>query len=161
MAAPALLRIPLDEGRFENVGRLLNGKQFMAYVTGGMPDGMKYPMNEEQAQHKKWLAVIHRFDADGNHLDSEARLGALDTEGRDVAGQKAWAQLSEMYDRLTTDGEPVFCDINVKLFSVKIDDITHGLFYEQDEEEPESEWVMLEPCDIMFHPDWDSEEYST
>jgi hypothetical protein len=161
MAAPELLRIPLDEGRFENIGRLPNGNQFMAYVTGAMPDGMKYPMNDEQSRLKRWLAVVHQFDADGNHLVSEARLGAFDSEGRDVAGQKAWAQLEDMYDRLIIDGEPVFCDINVKLFSVEIDDVIYGLFYEQDEEEPESEWVMLEPRDIMFHPEWDSGEYST
>jgi hypothetical protein len=23
------------------------------------------------------------------------------------------------------------------------------------------EWITLEPCDIMFHPPWDSGEYST
>jgi hypothetical protein len=54
----------------------------------------------------------------------------------------------------------------VRLFSVEIDGITHGLFYEQSEEElkqdeKNSEWVMLEPQDIMFHPPWDSSEYST
>jgi hypothetical protein len=54
----------------------------------------------------------------------------------------------------------------VRLFSVEMDDVTHGLFYEQSEEDPEpgeerGEWVMLEPRDIMFHPPWDSGEYST
>ena len=166
MAAPDKLRIPLDDGRFENVGRLPDGTQFMAYVTGAFPTGTKYLDRVSDWRNKKrWLAVIHRFDADGNHIGSESRLGAFDIEGRQVAGDKAFAHLQDMFAELTARGEPEFCDIWVKLFSVAIDDVTHGLFFEQSEEEPEEgkerrEWVMLQPRDIMFHPPWDSGEYS-
>jgi hypothetical protein len=166
MAKPDKLRIPLDEHRFENVGRLPDGTQFLAYVTGAFPTGMNYYLGDDWQTRKKWLAVIHRFDAEGNHLRTEARLGAFDIEGRQVAGDKAFAHLQDMYADLITGGEPEFCDIWVKLFSVEIDEVTYGLFYEQSEEEPEEgeergEWVMLEPQDIMFHPPWDSGEYST
>ena len=167
MAAPEKLRIPLDEGRFENVGRLPDATQFMAYVTGAFPTGTPYLARDPDLRNKKrWLAVIHRFDADGNHIGSESRLGGFDIEGRLVAGDKAFAHLQQMYAELAARGEPEFCDIRVKLFSVEIDGVTHGLFYEQSEEEPEEgkergEWVMLQPRDIMFHPPWDSGEYST
>ena len=49
-------------------------------------------------------------------------------------------------------------------FSVVLDGVTHGLYYEhhvEPEEDDEGEWVMLEPRDIMFHPPCDSGEYST
>jgi hypothetical protein len=75
-----------------------------------------------------------------------AKLGAFDIEGREVAGDKAFARLQNMYAELTARGEPGFCDIWVKLFSVEIDDVRHGLFYEQSKEEPwpgkeQAEWV--------------------
>ena len=51
-----------------------------------------------------------------------------------------------MYAVLTQHGEPEFCDIWVRPFSVEIDGVLHGLFYEQSEDDPDSEWVMLEPA---------------
>src|SRR5260370_34425479 len=97
MAAPEKLRIPLDEGRFENVGRLPDATQFMAYVTGAFPTGTPYLARDPDLRNKKrWLAVIHRFDADGNHIGRESRLGGCDVEGRLVAGDKAFAQLAHM-----------------------------------------------------------------
>jgi hypothetical protein len=166
MAKPYTLRIPLDEYCFENVGFLPDGTQFMAYVTGAFPTGQKYGSGDDWRYKKKWLAVMHRFDADGNHIGSESRLGGFDIEGRQAAGDKAFAHLREMYAELAAAGEPEFCDIWVRLFSVELDGVTHGLFYEQSEEEPEpgegrGEWVMLEPRHIMFHPPWDSGRYST
>ncbi|MFO0953999.1 MAG: hypothetical protein U0835_23165 [Isosphaeraceae bacterium] len=166
MAKPDKLRIPLDDDRFENVGRLPDGTQFMAYVTGAFPTGLKFYLGNDWESKKRWLAVIHRFDAAGEHIASESRLGAFDIEGREVAVEKAFANLQEMYGELVSDGEPEFCDIWVRPFSVEIDGVTHGLFYEQSDEEPEEgdergEWVMLEPRDIMFHRPWDSGEYST
>jgi hypothetical protein len=133
----------------------------MAYVTGAFPTGLKYYLGDDWQTKKRWLAVIHRFDADGNHIGSESRLGAFDIEGRQIAGDKAFAHLEDMFADLTAGGQPEFCDIWVKLFSVEIDGVTHGLFYEKSEDDPASEWVMLEPRDIMFHPPWDSGEYST
>jgi hypothetical protein len=61
-------------------------------------------------------------------------------------------------------GNPELGDIWVRQFAVKIDGITHSLLYESDQLEeggPVFEYVMLEPRDIMFHPPWDSGEYST
>jgi hypothetical protein len=165
MPAPDKVRIPLDEHRFENVGRLPDGTQFMAYVTGAFPTGMEYYLGPDWQYKKRWLAVLHRFHSDGSHIGSESRLGGLDIEGREVAGEKAWHQLEQMYAELVAQGEPEFCDIWVKPFAVELDGVTHGLVYEhhepEDENDEESEYVMLQPRDIMFHPPWDSGEYST
>jgi formate hydrogenlyase regulatory protein HycA len=163
MAKPDKLRIAYEDdayGRFNCVGRLRDGTQFMAFVTGAFPTGLDYCLGDDWQHKKKWLAVIHRFDAEGNHIGSETRVGASDIEGRQVGGDKAFAHLEQMWSGLCRGGPPEFCDIWVRLFSVEIDGVTHGLFYEQSEYE-QGEWIMLEPPNIMFHPPWDSSEYST
>jgi hypothetical protein len=64
-------------------------------------------------------------------------------------------------------GQVKLGDIRVSPFRVEIDKIVHGLIYEcvdaEDLEDPSATegYVMLEPNDIMFHPPWDSGEYST
>ena len=81
MAKPDKLRIAYEDydyGRFNCVGQLPDGTQFMAFVTGAFPTGMKYYLGDDWQHKKKWLAVIHRFDADGNHIGSETKLGAFD-----------------------------------------------------------------------------------
>jgi hypothetical protein len=161
---PDRLRIPQDGHRFEYVGRLPDGRQFMGFVTGAFPDGAKLNWDtDEWRKVKRWMAVLHLFSADGSYLNSEVRLGGLDVEGRGIASAKAWEQLDKMLAALGP-GDPELCDIWVKQFSVNIDGVTHSLFYHQhqaDEDGPIFESVMLDPRDIMFHPPWDSGEYST
>ena len=82
-----------------------------------------------------------------------------------MAGEKAFDRLQDMLTGLS-GGQPELCDIWVRLFSVEMDNVMHGLFYEQSTEdlvegEEPTDWVMLEPQDIMFHPPWDSSEYSS
>jgi hypothetical protein len=159
---PDKVRIPHQ--RFEYVGRLADGRQFMAFVTGAFPDGIKFDwVADDWRKFKSWSAVLHLFDAEGNHLSSEARLGGYDIEGRGVAGDKAYAELDEILVPLGP-GKPVVCDIWVREFSTTIDGVTHSLQYEvfkAEEDGPIVECVMLEPRDIMFHPPWDSGQYST
>ena len=70
MAKPDKLRIAYEDydyGRFNCVGRLPDGTQFMAFVTGAFPTGLKYYLEDDWQPKKQWLAVIHHFDADGIH----------------------------------------------------------------------------------------------
>jgi formate hydrogenlyase regulatory protein HycA len=171
VAAPEKLRIPQDEYRFEYIGRVDGDGQFMAFVTGAMPhafwkgqlpaDPEMQSMGDYYAKHKGWYAVVHRFDADGNHLRTEARLGGKDGEGKGVACDRAWELLNEMAKRM---GPVVFGNISVKPFSVEVDGVLFGLIYESKRDEEDGslhEQVMLQPNDVMFHPPWDSGEYST
>jgi hypothetical protein len=161
---PNLLRIPLNEDRFSHVGRLAGGTQFLAYVGGAFPTNYRYSKADWQT-HKRWQAVIHWFAADGRHLRTEVRLGGLEIEEPEATA-KAWRHLHSMYDEMAASGEPEFCDIYVKLFSVEIDGIRYGLFHEQGDEEEDkseerSECVRLQPRDIVFGRPWDSGSYST
>jgi hypothetical protein len=161
---PEKVRIPHDDHRFPYVGRLADGRQFMAFVTGAFPDGVRLNWDtDEWRKVKRWMAVRHLFDADGNHLSSEAKLGGYDIEGRDVAADKAWDELDHMLAQFGP-GQPQLGDIWLRPFAVQLDGITHSLLYEVVQPEadgPVFESVMLEPRDIMFHPPWDSGEYST
>jgi hypothetical protein len=161
---PETLRIPLDGHRFDCVGHLADGRQFVACVTGAFPDGYILDLESDEWQKvKRWIAVVHLFDAGGNHLSSESRFGAFDIEGWDTASDKAWSRLNEMLGPLRALN-PKLGDVFVKPFSTQIEGVTHSLLYQAtkyEEDGPTCESVMLEPRDIMFHPPWDSGEYST
>jgi hypothetical protein len=149
---PEKLRIPYEDwegGRFCDVGRCADGRQFLGLVTGAFSEG-----------DKLWLAVLHLFDADGNHLASEARLGGYDEEGWEVAGDKARGELELMLQLMGPEVRR--CDLYVRLFATEIDGITHGLFYAPaPDNDGGCESVMLEPREILFVPPWDSGKYWT
>lgn len=159
---PDKLRIPAED-RFDFVGRC-GDTQVLAFTTGAFPDGYDWkryadPHVDEWRRDKMWIAVLHLFDSQGNHTSSQARLGGYDIEGHYVAGEKALFQLTKMLREL---GPLETCDIYVELFSVVLDNVTHGLFYTHFCEEGfEAEWVMLKPRDIMFHPPRGSGETSS
>jgi hypothetical protein len=163
LGPPKRLRIPAD-GPIEFVGRLEDGTQYMTFITGAVPDGFRFDLdNEDWRKVKCWIGVLHLFDPDGNHLRTEAIHGGYDTEGRDAASEKAGEELRKILAPFR-EKNPTQCDIHVKLFSVVLDGITHGLIYgvgQPEEDGPTFEWVMLEPRDVMFHPSWDSGEWST
>jgi formate hydrogenlyase regulatory protein HycA len=168
MAAPVTLLIPYEDfegGRFTHVGRYGPGNQFMGYVTYASQYVPKFYHTEEVTpdgqiiwrEHTNCFAVLHRFDSSGKHVGTDVER----VEGTDVSGERDWAKLEEMIAQLR---EVEFCDIRVKPFRVEVGKVVHGLIYEcerWEEHGEEHEWVMLEPNDIMFHPPWDSGDYST
>ena len=86
MAVPDRLRIPYEpeEGeRFHYVGRFKDGTQFMAFVTGAFPGEERYPDpgDDDWRSIKRWVAVMHKFDAEGNYLGM--RSGSAGSTRRD------------------------------------------------------------------------------
>ena len=173
MSYPILLRIPFEDheyGRFSRIGHTANGRQFMAFVSGAMPRDWwsgKYPpqfIQANWARFKRWYAVLHLFDSTGNHIQTEAWSGGTTYSGQQQAMECADRKLGEMLSSL---GPVQFADINVGTFVVEQDGYLFGLIHEvksrDDPENPEAtfESIMLEPNDIMFHPPWNSGEYST
>ena len=173
MSKPDRLLIPREDfeyARFDLVGRYGSGNQFLAFVTGAFPADWwtgRWPpeyLRTFWQEHKRWYAVLHRFDAEGNHLGTEVRCGGTTAEGEDKACARAEEELVALLEPLDSL-EP--CDIRVQTFGVEIDGYFFGLVYElnssDDPDNPNAayECVMLQPNDIMFHPPWDSGEYST
>src|SRR5262245_23463914 len=134
----------------------------MGFVTGAFPDDYRGNSDRDDWQQvKRWLAVLHLFDAEGNHLNSEAKLGGFDIDVE--ACEKAQTELEKLLRSLRLR-KLKRCDIYVKQFAATIDGVTHSLLYskiEPKDDSPAIECVLLEPRDIMFHPPWDSGEYST
>jgi hypothetical protein len=92
MAGPDKLRIPQGEGRFEDIGTFPDGTQFYACVTGAFPGGVKYSApSDEWRRKKRWLAVVHLFDPEGNHIGTDCRLGGMDIRVHDLQGTAARA----------------------------------------------------------------------
>jgi hypothetical protein len=163
VAAPDKLLIQYEDydyGRFHYVGRYGSDNQFLGFVTYAAP---KYYHREETTadgqtiwrEYTNCFAVLHRFDAEGEHIGTDV----VRVEGTRDSNARDWTTFDQLLAGL---GEVKFCDISIKLFSVEVEGVVHGLFYEhQVEDDYEGEWVMLEPRDIMFHPPWDSGEYST
>jgi hypothetical protein len=173
VAKPEKVLIPYvadEHSRFHHVGRCGPAEQFMAFVTGAFPadwwSGKYQPeyLSSRWKEHKRWCAVLHRFDSDGNHVSTVARSGGTTALGAREASDRAVGLLAEM---LASLGESYPCDIQVKPFGVEIDGYFYGLRYcREDADDPDdpgaaSESVLLEPNGIMFHPPWDSGEYST
>jgi hypothetical protein len=159
---PQKIRIVPDEFYFQNVGRLDDGTQFMAFCTGALPDGSDLTLgNDALRTVRRWIAVLHQFDAEGNHRRSVSRLGALDTVDWERACEKAEFQLQALLAPLE-QLHPRKCEVSLRLFSVVLDGVTHGLVYEHYVgDDDEGEWVALRPRDVVLEPPWNSGEYSS
>lgn len=164
MASPDTLLIPYedyDAGRFTHVGRYAGTNQFMGFVTYASP---KFYDTEEVTaegqiiwrEHTNCFAVLHEFDSAGHHLGTKLQR----VEGTQDSIERDWNKFEEMIASL---GKVAYCDIKVKPFQAQIGKVLHGLIYEceRGEDGKDIEWVMLQPNDIMFHPPWDSGDYST
>jgi formate hydrogenlyase regulatory protein HycA len=173
VAEPERLLIPFEDfeyARFNLIGRYAGNNQFMAFVTGAFPadwwSGDRPPeyLRNRWAEHKRWYAVLHRFGPDGTHLGTEVWNGGTTADGQGEAIERAGKKLNELLESL---GPREPCDIRVKPFGVDVDGYLFGLVYQlnnyEDPANPDGthECVMLEPNDIMFHPPWDSGDYST
>lgn len=160
MAQPEIIRIltePDPDDRFYCVGVDKSGNQFMGFVTGAFPKANPYPSANDDWEHlKRWYAVMHLFDIEGNHIRSDIRFTGTTAAGQDEAIQKAIDELASMFSKIDRPGKH---DISVKLFSVEHEGYQFGLIFEIGDEGHES--VLLQPNDIMFHPPYDGVDYST
>jgi hypothetical protein len=99
--------------RFERTGRLGDGRQFLAFVTGEF----------SRDRQKRWVAVTHLFDAAGNLLVSESRVGGHDE--LDVARARAEDLLEEMTAPFLAAGLTP-ADAYIRPFSVDLNGVRHG-----------------------------------
>ena len=158
MPPPDLITIvnePDPGDRFYYVGVEADGNQFMAFITGAFPNN-EYPKREEDAaEMQRWYAVMHHFDAAGNHLKTDVYFAGTAADDEEEVAERA---LDKLGDMLTSLRKPKQKPILVKLFSHADGDYLFGLFYEQ--YGADSDAVVLQPNDVMFHEPWDG-EYST
>jgi len=139
----------MEEYHTHYLGKTLNGQQFWGYVAfiyTVFPKDVKGDWRDYRNEY----AILHLFDKEGNHLNTKHWLGGTTNEVSDI---QLYSRLEEMIAEL---GEIGFCDIEVKLFTTVIDDVTFGIV-------PDSAcgFINLEPyATIAFGAPWDG-SYST
>jgi len=153
VAIPQRIPIRHEPGyHTDQIGRYADG-QFFACVTAAFPTGFKF--GDDWPTHKRWYAVLHRFDRDGHHRGSEIRYTGTSAEGEREVNDRAEQVLAGWLADLP---EPTFGDISIRLFSVEVDDVVFGLVDESDD--TRGEHVELYPNQLGFYPPWDG-EYDT
>lgn len=141
-------RIPMarDDYHLDRIGRDRDGRQFMAFVAASLPKGPPWPSDLQR--HVRWYAVLHRFDADGRHLETRAWCGGTRADGDAPAMEHARQKLEEWL----TEFAPVrLCDIAVRPFRTEIDGRTFGLI----PGDREDDGIELVPGDLAFYEPWD------
>lgn len=133
----------------DRIGRCEDGRQFMAFVVASLTKDGHHAPNWQK--HKRWHAVLHTFDADGTHLNTEVWTGGTSADGERAVIAGAQARLSEM---LKTLGPVTYGDVKVSLFRVEVDERVFGLV---DASEPAEyyESIHLLPNDLAFFEPWD------
>ncbi len=148
MSIPELIPIAyLPDYYTRYIGKFGNGNQFMAFVLATLPKQRV----REWGKHKRWYAVLHTFDAKGNHLTTDAWFAGVTADGENSVAEKAQKKRLEMLAAL---GTYKLCDIRVRLFRVEIDGHDFGLIDESLPEEGFGDRVVLRPGDLLFHPPW-------
>ena len=145
MAIPEKIKVRREENYVtHNIGKRENCEQFMAFVTATLP----IPPPKDWQKHKRWYGVLHRFNADGHHLSTDAWCGGTTADGEQHAISRAEAKLNEWLNQL----QPYqLGDVMVRPFSVEIDGQRFGLiagYYNEDSAE-------LLPNGLGFHEPWD------
>ena len=148
MAIPDRVPIAHEPGyRTDTIGRYDDG-QFFASVTATLADGAGG--DPDWPRHKRWYAVLHRFDAGGRHTGSDVWFaGTSEDEGGSIS--KAEERLAGWLDELPGRA---YGDIAVGLFQVTVDGHVFGLVDWSHEYDGEDHAEFL-PDDLGFDPPWD------
>lgn len=149
MPIPARIKIKrIPDYYTKCIGKYADG-QFMALITATLPE----PIPKDWEQQKRWYSVLHTFTSDGRHRHTEAWFAGTTAQGEEETGNRARKKRDGMVASLK---DHVFCDVEVGLFSVRIDGFTFGLV---DASKPEEgyESVHLLPNGFAFFEPWNGE----
>jgi hypothetical protein len=132
----------------DQIGQYGDRNQFMAFVVATVP---RIGESKDWGLQKRWYAVLHTFDKDGTHLETQTWFSGTTAEGERGAIERAEAKLEEMLSEL---GPIKLGDVNVKLFQTEVDGQTFGLV---DASEPDEDYesIHLLPNDLAFFEPWD------
>ncbi|MFE9103737.1 hypothetical protein [Actinomadura geliboluensis] len=162
MPVPEVIPIAYEpDYRTGTIGRYADG-QFLASITYAFPDGYRHGEGWEDV--KRLYTVLHRFDFEGRHIDSDIWCAGTAREEQrqrghaDSPGVRAEARMAELLDALP---QREYQDIGIRPFRVTADGVVFGLVIEQHgEDENEDDWAELYPDSLGFSAPWDG-EYST
>ncbi|MDX2294175.1 MULTISPECIES: hypothetical protein [Streptomyces] len=153
MSVPEVIPVAYEpDYRTPTIGRW-DGGQFLASVTAAFPEGLR--TGDDGKRHKRWYAVLHRFDAAGRHLESRIESTGTTADGERRAVEAARELLGTWLDALPGRR---YESVAVAPFAVRCEGALFGLVVEghsEDEDDEEGNWVELYPDGLGFSAPWD------
>jgi hypothetical protein len=147
MSKPTLIAIDHDDYHASHIGRLPDGRQFLA--TSPFVPAIGGSAGRE-------FVAVYLFDKRGRFL--EARIDDMGTRA-ELDHRRAHAMFEQ---RLAELGPVEYDRIEVQPFEVERFGTTFGLVARPPEDDDGDWWVELLPGNYMaFHEPWDSGEYDT
>jgi hypothetical protein len=156
VAVPEVIPIRYKpDHRTDTIGRYAHG-QFLASITWAFRQGVSLgPLPRDWPRHKRLYAVLHRFDPDGHHLDSDVWFAGTWAEKQQHSPDQdpvlARAE-SKMTGLLGSLPEIEYGDIAICPFRLEVDGVVFGLVVGGHEK---YEWANLKPDDLLFYVPWD------
>ncbi|MFG2697152.1 hypothetical protein [Kitasatospora sp. NPDC048407] len=157
MAVPEIIPIAHEpDYRTSTVGRFRDG-QFLASVTYALPEG--FARGDGRQEHKRLFVVVHTFDHDGHHRESDIWCAGTWAEqmerphGERSVVARAEARLAAALAGLA---EREYGDIAIRPFRVTVDGVLFGLVTEchADDADGEEDWAELYPDGLGFSAPW-------
>lgn len=135
-----------EEGGYSKyMGTFAKG-QFWARVAAEFTPGDS-PDNWQS--RKVWYAILHKFDAGGNHIGTEWKRVGTTADGENKVLDYA---LRTMKKFITGLGPVEYGDIEIGLFTVNVEGFEFGLIDKSNEEYGDT--VSMQPGDLDFYPPW-------
>ncbi|MGW2270518.1 hypothetical protein [Streptomyces yangpuensis] len=163
MTVPEIIPVAHEpDYRTSTIGRF-SGGQFLASVTYAFPDG--FVMGDGWEEQKRLFVVLHTFDHDGRHQESDIWCAGTWAEQmkrpydeRSVVA-RADARLADVLAGLA---EREYGDIAIRPFRITVDGVVFGLITECHTEDGsgEHDWAELYPDRLGFSVPWNG-EYDT
>ncbi|WP_328920786.1 hypothetical protein OG911_31170 [Streptomyces sp. NBC_00208] len=156
-AVPEIVPIAHEpDYRTETIGHYASG-QFLASVTYAFPEGLS--VGDGWEEQKRLYAVLHQFDSEGRHIDSNIWYAGTWAEqqrrphGKESVLARAQTRLAELLAALP---QRKYGDIAIRPFQLTVDGVIFGLIPERHEEgEGGDDWVELYPDRLGFSAPWD------
>jgi formate hydrogenlyase regulatory protein HycA len=160
MAVPEIIPIAHEpDYRTRTIGRFSDG-QFLASVSYAFPNG--FAMGDGWEEQKRLFVVLHKFDHDGHHQESDIECAGTWAEQlkrphdeRSVVA-RADVRLAALLAGLP---EREYCDIAIQPFRLIVDGVVFGLITEchAEDEDGEDDWAELYPDRLGFSAPWNGE----
>ncbi|MEU4688921.1 hypothetical protein [Actinoplanes sp. NPDC023714] len=147
MAIPDRVPIAHEPGYHTDTIGTFDGGQFFGSVTATLEPGAG---DDDWPRHKRWWAVLHRFDDAGAHTGSEIWFAGT-SEDEHGSIKKAEERLGGWLDALAGRA---YGDIAVGLFRVEVEGHVFGLV-DWSEEYDGADHAELLPNELGFDPPWD------
>lgn len=143
---PPVFPVNRYQSKTRYIGITKTGEQFWGQII----DIRKPSLDEPKTLTQNYFSVVHKFQADGTHIDTIAEGIGYNGQDDSLVLVNAKRRLNELLSAL---GEVKYQNIAIRLFETTIADSLCGLVDTSTEEWGDS--VTMKPTGLIFSPPWD------